>query len=101
MAKRGIHHADALAFAAEEGHLAERCEGIEAVNACPYGAGTALGMAWLAGAWLRARGYGAPLRLRLCPNQVMSVDGLHLSFADPASIRIATAREQPARNPTR
>jgi hypothetical protein len=101
MANRGIHHADALAFAAQEGYSAERCEGTAALKACPYGAETTLGMAWLAGAWLRSRGYGAPLRLRSRPGQVLSVDGLLLSFADPASITIATAREQPVRNATR
>lgn len=101
MANRGIHHADALAFAVQEGYSAERCEGIAAVKACPYGAATALGMAWLAGAWHRSRGYGAPLRLRSRPGRVMSVDGLLLSFADPASVTIATGREQPVRNANR
>ncbi len=98
MANRGIHHDDALAFAAQEGYSGERCEGIAAVKTCPYGAATALGMAWLAGAWLRSRGYGAPLRLRLRPGLVMNVDGLLLCFADPASITmLAKAQDQPAR----
>ncbi|RUR71939.1 hypothetical protein EJP67_33320 [Variovorax guangxiensis] len=71
---------------AQDGFSSERCEGEQALAACPYMESSPAAMAWLVGAWLRATGQPAPRAVRMSRGYKVHANGMLLSLADPAAI---------------
>lgn len=75
-----------LTSQAREGFMSGK-EGAQAVEACPHFNSSPCGMAWLAGAWLAANGFGEPQAVRMSRGYTVRVSGMLLSVDDPAAIR--------------